>query len=231
MAGYDFITLTRTIAERTGQTTSAHLVGIKREITRAIQHYKDTPLGFNETQATLTTVSGTAEHVSGAGAANYPTDLRSITHAQITISGSLYDLEPVSIEKYRAWIGGTTSNGQPFAWTWYEDEFILYPTPGDSYVVTLDYIQHLSGPTTSEYSGTSWSFYDEDGAAVSDTSTSEWFNEAQDLIVARTERNLYTVQKDYIAAANARQEEREALAELRSRVNRQRGPILREAYL
>ncbi len=109
---------------------------IALEIKSAIAHYDVERTWFAEVRTSLTATSS----VTFVAA---PSDMVVEDLIQITVGGSLYELEKIPYEDWASFQTGTSQFGQPTAYAYYDDQFLLYPIPGQSYTLTISYIEVL----------------------------------------------------------------------------------------
>lgn len=162
---------------------------IQQCILLAIQQYKNERFWFNETSATATTTTSSAQ----VGA---PSDILRIDHLYIVVSGhniELLQTDLGSVIEYRP-----TTNGRPRSFCYYRNQFELDRLADQAYTLNLYYLKELT-------------------ALASGTDSNGWTTDGEDLIVFHAEKKLYAnVIKDQAKAAVAAAQEREALAAMRS---------------
>ncbi|MFH1235393.1 MAG: hypothetical protein V1685_00445, partial [Parcubacteria group bacterium] len=112
---------------------------IKLAIISAIEHYERERWWFEESISTA---------VSTTAAQNYVTDatissLAIIDKVQITVGSAKYTLTPITYDEWAIQAMSTTS-GQPTEYAYYQNRLYLYPTPGDTYVLTISGVQRLT---------------------------------------------------------------------------------------
>jgi hypothetical protein len=175
-------------------------IQIGTAINRAIRHYSSESFWFNEASATMSTVAGQQTYTTAHGLASY---IREIHNLRLNNgSGTLSPLYRRSL----TWlldnnISGTTTQGEPTDFVWFDNTLYLYPTPGAVYVTTLYYTVGYADLTTGQ--------------------SNDFTTEAEDLIEARASWWIHSrVLKDYDAAKIAKAEEIDALENLRARSDR-----------
>lgn len=231
MAAHDFQTFVQTVAARMGKTADTDIEHVKRSAISAIRFYRDTRFDFNEATGSFVTVDGTATYSAGAGASNYPADMMYIDVAEITVSGGLRRLSAKTMEDIRDMRYASTDKGVPSCFCWSRKVLDLYPTPDGVYTITLDYVQDVGTPTF-EFDGDNWTFYDEDGAGITDSYSSSWLSDGAELITSRVEWDLWThVYKDLERGTLSKRHEIEALTELQGKRSRDQATVSRGMYL
>lgn len=172
---------------------------IRYAIKTAIKTYDKKRFWFNESRNfTFSTVDG-QEFYSSSDNANIPY-LLAIDTVQVAItSGDKYLLERVPYEQMEGVsFNGTTDEGQPTWFCYYEKKLRLYPIPDAVYTV------RVSGH---------WAL--DDLSATTDTNA--WMVEAEALIRSRAKRELFThVIRDAEGVAAMVQSEMAELKELNS---------------
>lgn len=180
---------------RTDQTAA-----IAAAITRAIEHYADTPFWFNHGSGSTVTVSGT-------DTAALPTGLRVEDPDGVFLERSGYGerLRKRSLAEIEDFHQVVTTDNQPTDYCRIGALLRLYPTPDDAYTVRVIGV------------------YDQP-ALSSDSSTNAWTNEAQDLIAARAKHLVARdILQDPEKAAAALTAETEALRDLKRKTARRLG--------
>ena len=133
---------------------------IAAAITTAIEAYQTDRFFFNETREfTFNTVIG--QDFYGATAnANIP-NLINIDWATIVIGGNLRTLcyrDPETID-YDA--GNTTSTGQPYEYTYYEQQIRLYPNPTQVWQVRVNGVIVKAAPAADDEANNPWMTFGE----------------------------------------------------------------------
>ncbi|MHC4844121.1 MAG: hypothetical protein ACYTEE_10005 [Planctomycetota bacterium] len=133
----------------------------------------------------------------------------------LQVSNAWYDINTISIDEYRDKFLDSSYKGFPEAWTWFNKEILLFPTPNGTYAVRLDYNKDIGIPSAS-YASSAWTYTDSiTGAAMADATTSDWFTEGYDLITARAVYHIASqTLGDQALAIMAKQEEQEQRDEL-----------------
>lgn len=190
---------------------------IKRAICRAIFHYEDTHLKFNNATYDITLTAGTLAYgeESAAGAADgYPSDFKKVLNLSIVHSGYTYPtMIGLNIRDFRKVQELSTSRGYPCEYTIFDDEILLNPAPSDAFTLRLDYIQDLGVPVA-KYEDGAWT-YTYNGTAITDATTNAWFTEGEDLIAERSKAIILGSNfKDFEAAQASRFLENEFLQSL-----------------
>jgi len=162
---------------------------IQQNILGAIQNYKGERFWFNETNATATTTTSSAQVAA-------PTDILAIDELYIVISGKNIELMPLDLNaviEFRP-----TTNGRPRAYCYYRNQFELDRKADQAYTLNLYYLKELT-------------------ALSAGTDSNGWTVEGEDLVVFHAEKMLYAnVIKDMQKAQAAAALEKEALTRIRS---------------
>lgn len=106
----------------------------------------------------------------------YPTGLIQIDTLQVTVSGQLNRLAPVTHDEMESLHEGTTSEGEPWRYTNYGSRVRLYPTPDQIYTIT-------------------WTGLVEETALSTSTDTNDWMTTGELLI--RNHARM-TICRDYL---------------------------------
>jgi len=162
---------------------------IQQNILGAIQNYKGERFWFNETSATATTTTSSAQVAA-------PTDIVAIDALYIVISGKNIELMPEDLNaviEFRP-----TTNGRPRAYCFYRNQFELDRKADQAYTLNLYYLKELT-------------------ALSAAADSNGWTVEGEDLIVFHAEKMLYAnVIKDMQKAQAAASLEKEAFTRMRS---------------
>jgi hypothetical protein len=151
---------------------------IQLAIVSAVEAYERKRFWFNEATATATTTAST-NYVST------PSDFVKEYFFQITVGSSKYTLSPMNYSDFLVATATSTTSGQPTQYSYYQDVFYLFPTPGSAYTLTLNYIKRL---TTLAASG------DNNG----------WTNYAEELLRQRAKADIRcNILKDRAALSEA----------------------------
>lgn len=142
------------IASELGDRTDLN-TNIVAAIQSAIKFYENTPLWFNEEEDTTDTVAGIASYA-------LPENFIELTSVTVdTGNGDQCELKRIPQEAMRSL--ELTSDGEPRVFSIYREELKLYPTPNDTFELTLCYLREL-----------------DDISAISDTNA--WMVEGEELI-------------------------------------------------
>lgn len=162
---------------------------IQQNILLAIEHYKNERFWFNETNATATTTTSSAQVAA-------PSDLLVIDKLYIVISNKNIELKAKGLNdivEFRP-----TTNGRPRAFCYYRNQFELDRKADQAYTLNLYYLKELA-----ELSATN----DSNG----------WTTDCEDLIAFHAEKKIYAnIIKDAAKAVIAEQQEKAALEAARS---------------
>lgn len=181
-------TVTQLIKEDLSRLTASDDDRIWRAIIRTQKDHQNKLYYFNEETDTWTTVIGKKEYgsdatgIEGAGL-GWPENM--IAPLVIQLNDSGYNYIPL-ISKPLRWIRryftDDTLQGTPEYWSFFNEEIIFNVEPILAYVASIDYIKDVGLPTYS-FSGSTWSFVEEDGSTVLAAAyTNAWFEEAEDLL-------------------------------------------------
>lgn len=130
-------------------------------IPRAIEFYADQRFWFNEDRKTVTTTIGN-EYVT------IPSGLREEDSVLVTIGGSRYRLTKRSSMYIEDLHAATNTEGQPSDYAWIGTQFRLWPTPNDTYTITVLGIYDIAYPD-------------------SDSGSNAWTDAARELIAGQVE--------------------------------------------
>lgn len=183
-------------SDLTSQITSA--------ITTAIEAYQTDRFFFNESRTvTFSTVSG--QDFYGSAANGSIPDLLNIDWITILISaGNLWPLEYRPPEEIDYDAGNTSSTGQPYDYTYYQQQIRLYPSPNQVWTVRVQGQVLTAIPATDDEANNPWMTYGER------------------LIRSRAKMELAMhLLRDDTLAATMRGAETEAFKQLKGRTNRQ----------
>lgn len=128
---------------------------IQKAIISAVEHYERERFWFNESISTSLSTTASQNYVAA------PSDLVEVDKLQITVGSSKYNLFRIGYEEWATEASTTTTTGQPTEYTYYEDRFYLFPTPGSIYTLTLSYIKRLTALSVSGDSN-GWTNYAEE---------------------------------------------------------------------
>lgn len=162
---------------------------IQNSILEAIKHYRNERFWFNETNATATTTTSSAQVAA-------PTDLIVIDKLYIVISGKNIELKPRGLNEIVEF--RPTTNGRPRAFCFYRNQFELDRKCDQAYTLNLYYLKELT-------------------ALSATTDSNGWTTDCEDLIVFHAEKKIYAnILKDTAKALIAEQQEKDALEAARS---------------
>jgi hypothetical protein len=141
---------------------------IANAVSDAIKFYGRERFWFNQSRTiTFATVDG--QEAYGEADQSLIPDLIKIDG--IFFSTDKYPLDRYSPTDFEMLTGGSTSNGRPYAYTYTDEQILLYPTPNDAY--TLRIFAHYRLP------------------ALTDTDTNAWTDDAEELIRTHAKQLLY----------------------------------------
>lgn len=221
-------TAKRLLQEVTGRYGSSDPDYITHAIASAMRFYQDENFEFNQGTYDFTLVAGTAsygqESSDGAGD-GYPDDLIKPINLSLQVSSTWYKMTNISIREYRERFLETTYRGYPKLWTWLTKKFYLEPAPNGAYTIRLDYTKDI-GIISESYTSDVWIYTDTStGATVGDSWTSDWLDDAHDLILARAAWWLCThILKDRQAGQLFKMDEMEHLRQLKIASEHQQDP-------
>lgn len=170
---------------------------ILNAINSAHRHYQVEQTWFNESTASLSTSSGQAAYTTADGVPQYIIKLRLVELTHDT--SNVFPLRPLTFEEFKTInTSPTTTLGVPGDYTWYNNTLLLYTTPDREYPVHL--------------------YYHKGYGALSAGATTEWLDNAQDLIECRASYLVASrVTMEPERAQSARMLEIDALQKLRER--------------
>lgn len=154
--------------DMTGNITSSV---ITEEINRTIRFYEKYRFNFNEEMASITLTANTQV------VPDIPSDLSSplyvnglmVIDEQVKIT-----LEKLSPEDF--FNRDQDQTGRPYFWTYRDGEFLVLPTPDQAYTMKFRYLKTYT-------------------ALSSDADNNDFTNEAEDLVMLHTVKNLYAEDK------------------------------------
>ena len=165
----DLATLKSTIADDLARTDLT--AAIASEITAAIEYYQFHPFWFTKDRdATFSTVADQVEYTSSDDA-DIGTFYRLIA-VYLEDGSNLYDLREMDVTEWQG-LQDVTSSARPYAYSRFNESYLLYPTPNDAYTVRLIGHQKVAAPASDDETG------------------NPWMNEASELIRARAVKNIY----------------------------------------
>ena len=180
---------------------------IKEEIGEAIKFYNRQPWALTEVRGmTITTVDGTAWYSAlnvSAGSGDQAVSGRTaVDFNQVLnihyIRQQDEPMDQVSYHRFEVLSEGTPSEGDPSKWTMYAGQIGFWPTPNAAYTI---YISGTVKPVV----------------PASDSDTSVWFDEAEEMVVAgAVKRVLLKYIRDEQRAATYVAIERDAMQQLES---------------
>ena len=176
--------------------TSRSAVIVDAEINRSIRYYQNYRFWFNDELATITLVAGQQE------VPNIPTDVISelqVNGLTLVDSQQKIDLEKLSPADFVT--RDYEQTGRPFFYMYRDREFLLLPTPQQAYPLIFRYLKK----------------YDD---LVDDGDTNDFTENAEDLIMLHTLKNMYAEDKqDPQLAGSYAELERSELKALMERSN------------
>ncbi|MGY2995452.1 phage adaptor protein [Mesorhizobium sp. URHB0026] len=160
--------LTSAIADDIDDTTNEYGAGILKAVQAAQRYCERTTYYFNETRdVTFVTVNGQQWYTSAANA-NIPTLIRIEAVYSEDSNGQRLKLERSTPKELELLADNNAATGQPFWWTYFNQQIRLYPVPGAQvYTIRLQLGLYRLAPL------------------VSSADTNAWLTEAFDLIKAR----------------------------------------------
>jgi hypothetical protein len=200
--------LTSAIADDIDDTTNEYGAGILKAVQAAQRYCERTTYYFNETRdVTFVTVSGQQWYTSAANA-NIPTLIRIEAAYSEDANGQRLKLDRTTPKELEILADNTAATGQPFWWTYFNQQIRLYPIPGAQvYTIRLQLGLYRLTPL------------------VNSSDTNAWLTEAFDLMKARAKYILCKdTLKDPALAAEAlndwRDQDEALSAETASRAGR-----------
>lgn len=133
-------------------------------INSAIAYYANRIFWFNSNRATLSTAADQAFYP-------VPSDFQAVTSLTITVDDNTYLLDEFTYKESEAAHVRTDLTGRPTRFALFQEQLRLYPTPDDTYTLTMSYTKG----------------YDELSA---DDDTNDWLDHAEELIRRRSEADL-----------------------------------------
>lgn len=182
--------------DNTGITASV----VDFEINRSIRYYSNYHFWFNERMVTLALSSG-SQVVGGL-----PTDIKS----ELEVNGLMIIDSQVKITLNKLnpndfFDRDQDQTGRPYFYTYRNEEYLVLPTPDRSYTLKFRYLKKYNDLT-------------------SDTDENDFTQEAEDLIMLHTIKNIYAEDKqDPDSSAYYERLEREQLRSLTERTNNRLG--------
>ena len=128
---------------------------IANSISKAIRFYQPRHFYFNETRdKTFTTVTGQIWY-SGTDDADIPlfTDFDTL---HITISNNRYRLKHYPIERFEILTDANATNGQPYAYTYYNRQIGLFVPPDGAYTVRMVGSYMVAEPASDSETDNAW---------------------------------------------------------------------------
>jgi hypothetical protein len=200
--------LTSAIADDIDDTTNEYGVSILKAVQAAQRYCERSTYYFNETRdVTFVTVSGQQWYTSAANA-NIPTLIRIEAAYSEDANGQRLKLDRTTPKELEILADNTAATGQPFWWTYFNQQIRLYPIPGAQvYTIRLQLGLYRLTPL------------------VNSSDTNAWLTEAFDLMKARAKYILCKdTLKDPALAAEAlndwRDQDEALSAETASRAGR-----------
>ena len=131
---------------------------IANAIERAIEFYAATRFFFNETrEATFDTVDGQARY-SSVDSDDIPNFI-TLDSVFITVAGHNRQLRYVTPEEYELLTDDQATEGEPYAYTYFNTEFGFYPIPDDEYEMRLTGHINVPAPTDDAETDNVWMTY------------------------------------------------------------------------
>lgn len=123
-------------------------------ITSAIDFYKSKRFEVNEKTDSFNTVANQQSYTSGD--TGFPTDIGQVDLVQVTASGTITTLDPISFQELKDKTTITTLTGVPSEYAWYAQKLYLYPIPDAAYSISLSHQQRKTAPANDADSSTIW---------------------------------------------------------------------------
>lgn len=165
--------LTADIADDIDDTTGNYGPQILKAVQGAQRFCDGSEYYFNETRDVTFVTVALQQWYGAAANANIPTLIRIQAAYYVDTSGNVILMRREEPEEIEILSGNGAAQGQPYAWTYFNQQIRLYPIPNAVYTVRLQL-----GP----YRLTT---------LVSPTDNNAWLDEAYDMIKARAKYILY----------------------------------------
>lgn len=179
---------------------------IASAIQTAIESYQHERFWFNETREILFNTVNQQWQYDSSDDANLGLILR-WDYVLAQVGDDYFTLSPMSAAQIEILNGDGDFEGQPLNWSWYNNQFLIYPIPNDVFPIRIGGMIAYAAPAS-------------DAEA-----NNPWMTSAEKLIRCRAKYELYThVLMDQVMAAQFNPDNdtgptAKALAELRHRTN------------
>jgi len=128
---------------------------IGEAITDAIRYYRAKRFYFNETRSqTFNTIAGQIWY--GVSDAAFIPLIKKIDGVYITVSGQRRLLERVDPETFELISDDSGANGDPYSYTYYNQQLGLYPVAGSAYEIRVTGVISLAAPSTDAEADNAW---------------------------------------------------------------------------
>ena len=180
--------------------TSLSAAAVDGEINRSIRYYQNYRFWFNDELATLTLIAGQQL------VPNIPTDVIS----ELQVNGLMLIDDQVKIDLIKLhpddfFERDDDQTGRPYYYTYRDNEYLVLPTPNEAYPLKFRYLKKYA-------------------SLVADDDTNDFTDNADDLIMLHTLRNIYAEDKEDIEIASKYTElERSELKVLKERSDNRNG--------
>jgi hypothetical protein len=170
----DLQTIRNTVARKvqdpdlTGSITSAI---VNAEINRSIRYFSKYRFNFNEDLSAITLTANTQVVPSIPSDLSSPLNVNGLMLIDSQVKISLQKLLPDDFFNR-----DQDQTGRPYFWTYRDGQFLLLPTPDQAYTLNFRYLKSYTDLS-------------------SDTDTNDFTDNAEDLIMLHTVKNLYAEDK------------------------------------
>jgi hypothetical protein len=154
--------------DMTGSLTSAIITD---EINRSISFYEKSRFNFNEAQSDITLTADTQVVPSIPSDLSSPLYVNALMLIDSQVKITLQKLSPTDFFNR-----DQDQTGRPYFWTYRNSEFLLLPLPQEAYTLKFRYLKTYT-------------------ALSGDTDTNDFTDNAEDLIMLHTVKNIYAEDK------------------------------------
>jgi hypothetical protein len=154
--------------DMTGSLTSAVLTD---EINRSIRYYEKYRFNFNETQSDITLTASTQVVPSIPSDLSSPLNVNGLMLIDSQVKITLEKLSPTDFFNI-----DQDQTGRPYYWTYRNGEFLVLPLPQEAYTLKFRYLKTYA-------------------ALSADSDTNDFTENAEDLIMLHTVKNIYAEDK------------------------------------
>lgn len=144
---------------------------VDEEINRSVRFYEKYRFNFNEDLSNITLTANQKVVPSLPSDLSSPLYVNGLMLIDNQVKITLQKLLPTDFFNY-----DQDQTGRPYYWTYRDNEFLLLPVPQEAYTLTFRYLKSYSD-------------------LVNDTDTNDFTDNAEDLIMLHTVKNLYAEDK------------------------------------